>query len=230
VIGTAVFQKLRLRFKRTGAARFLSHLQQIDAIRRAVAASPWPVSSTNGKRSRPKISFGPAISVGYESFAEYCDVDMEKRLDLSKAKEELNPHLGEGFELLQAKSVPRFFPSLDVTLNAALYQIAAPQLAGSEAKWEAFDKQAQFIVVKKKADRDVLIDAKPIVRSWKLQGNQMDLCLRFGPGRTLKPEKIIQAVCGLTDEECAVSLPTSNWRISRAQLFFEKQSGELVEP
>lgn len=223
-------QRYRLRFKRTGAAKTLSHLQQIDAFRRAISNSGWPVAKSQAKRSRPKMAFGPAISVGYESFAEYCDVDMEKRLDIEKAKEALAPHLSEGLELLSAKSVPRFFPSLEQSINAATYQVFAPDLAGTEAAWKKFEASERFVVTKKKEDRDVLIDARPLLCSWGLSGPELKLTLRFGPGRTLKPEKLIQAVCGFTDAACDVSAPTSNWRVVRLQLFFEKQGGELTEP
>jgi radical SAM-linked protein len=223
-------QRYRLRFKRTGPARALSHLQQIDALRRAIAASAWPVAKTASKKPRPRIAFGPAISVGYESYAEYCDVDMEKRVDVQTSKEALAPFLPEGFELLQAKSIPRFFPSLEQTLNAASYQIAAPALAGTEGKWDAFNKSENFMVTKKKEDRDVIIDVRPLVLKWTLAGSQLELTLRFGPGRTVKPEKLIQAVCGLSDEACDVGTPASNWRVVRSQMFFEKQTGELVEP
>jgi radical SAM-linked protein len=144
-------QRYRLRFKRTGPARSLSHLQQIDALRRAIAASAWPVSKTQSKRPRPRIAFGPAISVGYESYAEYCDVDMEKRVDVNTTKDDLKPFLPEGFELLQAKSIPRFFPSLEQTLNAATYQISTPLLEGSLPKWSAFEKTENFMITKKKA-------------------------------------------------------------------------------
>lgn len=226
----AFLQRYRLRFKRTGPARNLSHLQQIDALRRAISSSSWPVAKTASKKPRPKISFGPAISVGYESYAEYCDADMEKRLDVNVSKDTLAPFLPEGFELLQAKSIPRFFPSLEQALNAAAYQIHVPLLEGTEEKWAQFEKSQNFMVTKKKEDRDVIVDVRPLVKAWKLTGSQLELTLRFGPGRTVKPEKLIQAVCGLTDEACDVAAPSSAWRILRTQLFFEKQGGELTEP
>jgi len=215
--------RYRLRFKRVGPARALSHLQQIDAIRRALTASSWPLVKSRGKRSRAKIAFGPAISVGYESYAEYCDVNLEKRLDVEAAKVSLAPHLSEGFELMSAKSIPRFFPSLDQALNAGTYQIVAPGLEATSAAWEAFEKSERFPVVKKKEDREVIIDARPLLRSWKLEGPQLELTLRFGPGKTLKPERLIQAVCKWPEASV-------DWRIVRTHLFFEKQSGELVEP
>jgi uncharacterized protein (DUF2344 family) len=61
-------------------------LQQIDAIRRTLRSAGWPVSIQGSKRINFKVAFAPAISVGYESDAEYCDVDLSTRLDVAKAK------------------------------------------------------------------------------------------------------------------------------------------------
>jgi hypothetical protein len=42
---TFVLQRLRVRLRRTGPATSLSHLQQIDAIRRTLRSAGWPVWS-----------------------------------------------------------------------------------------------------------------------------------------------------------------------------------------
>src|SRR5205807_6635586 len=60
--------------------------------------------------------------------------------------------------------------------------------------------------------------------SWALEGDKLKLELRFAPGRTLKPERIIQAVCGLPDEQVEMGGPSCVLRVKRAQLFFEKQT------
>ncbi len=222
-------QRVRLRLSRSGKASALTHLQQIETVRRALKNSGWPVA-TSGKKSRIKVSFGPAISVGYESEAEYCDVEMGSRLDLSKAKEEFEKALPEGFRLTGLKSIPRFFPSLEQTLNLAFFEVSSPRLAGSRPDWEAFERAERYVVVKKKEDREVAIDARPCVRAWDLSGERLKLELRFGPGRTLKPERIIQAVCHLKPEEVEMGGPACILRVKRTQLFFEKPSGELIEP
>lgn len=80
-----VLRRVRMRLARTGPAAWISHLQQIDLIRRALMKSDWAVSMSNAKKTKPKVSFGPAISVGYESEAEYADVDLTGRLDMAEA-------------------------------------------------------------------------------------------------------------------------------------------------
>jgi radical SAM-linked protein len=227
---TFVLQRLRVRLRRTGPATSLSHLQQIDAIRRTLRSAGWPVSIQGSKRINFKVAFAPAISVGYESDAEYCDVDLSTRLDVAQAKADLEKHLPAGFSLLDLRSIPRFSPSLDQSLNIASFEVSSPLLRGTDAAWNKFWAEKNFLVTKKKEDRDVVIDARPLVRSWKLSGEKMELMLRFGPGRTVKPERLIQAVLGLTDDQVRMGTPTCVLEIKRRQLYFEKSNGDLFEP
>jgi radical SAM-linked protein len=223
-------QRARVRLSRNGEAAKLTHLRHIDAVRRAIEGSGWPASRTQAKKPKLKVAFGPAISVGYESEAEYVDVELNARLEPAKAREDLQKALPAGYGVVSVKSIPRFFPSLEETLNAARYEISSPLLAGSEEKWKKFEASERFMVVKKKADREEVIDARACVKSWALNGDTLDIVVRFGPGRTLKPERIVQAVCGLSDAEIEMGGPDCRVRVKRMQFYLEKQGGELVEP
>ena len=223
-------QRARVRFAREGAGAQLTHLRQIEALRRAIEASSWPAARTQAKKPKLKVAFGPAISVGYESDAEYVDVELAARLDPAKAKEDLQKHLPEGFSVVSVKSIPRFFPSLEETINAVRVRLSSPLLLGTEDKWRAFAAADRYMIVKKKQDREEVIDARALVKSWKLEGDSLEMILRFGPGRTLKPERIAANVCGLTDAQVDMGGPECQMRVRRLQLYLEKQTGELVEP
>lgn len=221
-------QRVRLRLSRLGEAAALTHLQQIDAIRRALRNSGWPVSVSQGKKPVMKISFGPAISVGVESTAELCDVQLASRIDLKKAPADLDAHLPAGYRAIEVKSIPRFFPSLEESINLLRAEVSSPLLEPCLDKWKQFEAASAFPVVKKKGDRDVVMDARPLVKSWALNGQTLELQLRFGPGRTIKPERLAQAVCGLPEEAFAVGTPTSQVNVKRLEFFFEKNTGELI--
>jgi radical SAM-linked protein len=229
-MSVVAIQRVRLRFRRAGEGVKLSHLHQIDALRRAFVDAKWPVSTAHGKKHKVRASFGPAVSVGLESDCEYCDLELESRLDPKTAPAAIQPFLPAGYELMSLKSIPRFFPSLDQTLNGVAYEITSPLLAGTEPKWAHFWSQPNYIVTKKKESGDVAIDARACVVSWKLEGDILNLMLRFGPGRTLKPERIIQAVCGLEESQVDIGAATSPLRVKRKQLYMERQDGSFVEP
>ncbi|OVE77577.1 hypothetical protein BVX98_02320 [bacterium F11] len=221
-------QKVRVRLSRQGPAVYLSHLNQIDVIRRALVQSEWPLVYAQTKRPKMRIGFGPAISVGYASQSELFDVDLKSRLDLRKAISSLQEKIDPGYSVLEVKSVPRFFPSLEQSINVACYQVKSDLLIETKGHWDSFWEKKVFEVKKKKSDREEIIEARSLVRSWTLSKNDLELVLRFGPGRTLKPERIIQAICGFSDEEIDVSRSDSQFRICRTKLCFEKENGDLI--
>lgn len=228
--GLVALQRVRLRLGREGDGALLTHLQQIDAIRLALAKAGWPLLVGSGKHSKPKISFGPAVSVGYESESEYFDVELVSRLDIKKAAAELSPHLPKGYFFIGLRSIPRFFPSLEEMVNLAQFEACSSLLIGTKNKWDEFFGKTSFIVVKKKGSGDVLIDARPLVRDYCLVDSKIQLSLRFGPGKTLKPERIIQAVCGWPETAVEMGSPTCALTVRRKQFFLEKETGELIEP
>ena len=118
-------QRLRIRLGRKGDARFLSHLEQIDVFRRAARRAGLPVAFSSGFSPQVKAAFGPAICVGYESASEYFELDLVKRVEPAEAMQKLKNALPEGFDVLEVKKIPLFFPSLDSLLNIARYSIEA---------------------------------------------------------------------------------------------------------
>jgi len=209
--------RLRIRFSRTGAACAMSHLEQIKALREAARKSGLPCAGGGGTL---KIAFGPAVSVGYESEAEYADVFLSAPVDVKYALEKLSAVCQEGFSPLEARRVPVGFPSLESLLNAADYEIEGD--FSSARPLSEFLALPEIIIVKKKpAGVEEKIDARPLIISMSLEGGRLvRLRLRFGPKRNLKPERI---VC----EWLGAEVPL---KVKRKNLYWEDSCGRLSLP
>ena len=66
--------KIRFAFSKTGDIRFLSHLELVNAVARALRRAGAPVRYSQGFHPLPKLSFSPPLPVGMESLDEYLDV------------------------------------------------------------------------------------------------------------------------------------------------------------
>jgi radical SAM-linked protein len=71
-LGTA----LRLGYAKQGKVRFISHRDVARAFERAFRVGQWPLAFTEGFSPHPKVSFGLALSTGYEGDTEYLDVEL----------------------------------------------------------------------------------------------------------------------------------------------------------
>ena len=71
-----VKKRARLRFTKTGLAKFIPHIDFIEILKRALRMAKAPVSFTQGFNKRERISTGYALPVGIESDSELCDLDL----------------------------------------------------------------------------------------------------------------------------------------------------------
>ncbi|MCK5065373.1 MAG: TIGR03936 family radical SAM-associated protein [Candidatus Fermentibacteraceae bacterium] len=92
------FAALRIRYSKTGLARFSSHLDMVRMWSRVVKRADLPVSYTDGYVSRPRMHFGPALPLGMESIAEYVDIQLYKK-PLEDTRRLLNKVLPDGFRI-----------------------------------------------------------------------------------------------------------------------------------
>lgn len=234
-------QRLRFKLSRHGAIRFLSHLEQIEMIRRVLRRAELPLVFTTGFHPQIKCSFGPAISVGYESECEYFDVEFSKRVEIETAMRKISTQLPNGFSLLKVSRVPLFFPSLESMLNRVHYTVEVEEqfLIGKDQAElhqglkEFLNREELFLEKEKKIKgrsvSRIKIPLKPIILQMELQkfergqGN-FYMALKFGPGKNVKPEKIVALFLGFSEEQ------SRNLLVRRQAFFIEKLDGILAEP
>jgi radical SAM family uncharacterized protein/radical SAM-linked protein len=214
-------QRVRLRLKRSGNMRFISHLDQIELVRKAVRRSGIKLAYTSGFHPQPRISFGPAVSVGHESECEYVEIALKGRMDPDKLAKDISCQLPRGYEIMEAKRTPVFFPSVDALLNLVEYAI---DINVEQAAIDSFLSRQELVVEKTKKGKISRIDVKPLIKGIKNDGGRLYIQLRFGPNKTVKPEKIIQLLAGFSDEQAKLL------RITRKNLLIEKEDGTACAP
>jgi radical SAM-linked protein len=168
------------------------------------------------------MSFGPAISVGYESVCEYSDIYLEDFVKAETVGEKISALDSKLFRLIEAKRIPIFFPSIEACVNAAEYV-----LEGGLPEGFSQESVARFLELKsavyeriKPSGEKKSVDARPLVlEALCLSGSgALKLVLAFGPGRNIKPEAVLSLMSGSN------VLPE---RIVRRELFWLDSNGKL---
>lgn len=126
--------RLRFRYTKVGKIRFIGHRDLARLWERALRRSALPVASTEGFSPRPKVHFGLALSTGFESLAEFIDVDLDDNdggsevvaavtCDLSALADNLSALLPQGIDVEAAAIVERG-PSLQASVGLCQWEIA----------------------------------------------------------------------------------------------------------
>jgi radical SAM-linked protein len=168
--------RLRFRYTKLGKIRFIGHRDLARCWERALRRSGLPVASSEGFSPRPKVHFALALPTGFESVAEYIDVDLISGHDPLPASVELagrfSTLLPVGVEV-DAVAEVESGPSLQAAVVACRWQV---EVAGMDAgalgaAMDRFLAADEVRLVRKRRDNVVEHDVRPAVESLTFAGD-----------------------------------------------------------
>jgi len=116
-------QTTRIWFSKRGRAIYISHLDLMRTMSRAVRRAGLPIWYTEGFNPHPYLSFALPLPLGQEGLREAMDLRLLEDLPLGEVAKRFDGVLSEGIEILCA-SQPWCGPG---EIAAAAYEIALPQ-------------------------------------------------------------------------------------------------------
>ncbi len=210
-----LFARTRLKYSKKGRIRFLSHLDTITLFQRAVIRAGVPVAFSQGFNPHPKISFGPALSVGMESEAEYLDMETDPFMDLAEAVKNLNRALPEGVKIIEARMVSGKLPSLTSSIERFAYRVGLPggYTEGLAERIETFLSREAVLIEKEGKKKNI----RPAIESITLYAGRgsygIEIILREKGDVRARVQDVIEQMFGPSSEE------TAFFRITRTAQF-----------
>ena len=125
---------LRVKYSKTPAGRFLSHLDLLRAMERAFRRADLPLAFSEGFNPHPRISFGSALAVGITSDGEYLDVQLVEEISPQELKTRLDKTMPPALKVLAVKKIKPGAASLSSLINMARYRVSVPLLAPLDAR------------------------------------------------------------------------------------------------
>jgi radical SAM family uncharacterized protein/radical SAM-linked protein len=214
--------RVRLRFAKKGIIKYISHLEQVEVFRRAARRSGLPIAFTGGFSPQVKSSYGPPLSIGQESSCEYMELYFTEHIGVETVKLAMSKVLPEGYSLIDVKKVPLSFPSIDTLVNVSEYKIK--NITVCQKDIEEFLLQDRIVVNKVKKDKITEIDIKPLIRLLKVENTDLILQLRFGSGKTVKLEAVLEKLLDSRRDNFEM------YNFERITLYIETANGQMYEP
>lgn len=84
---------LRIRFVKKGALQYISHLDLMRTMTRAIVRAKVPVKYTEGYNPKPHLVFSAPLPLGAESCAEFLDIGVVASVDYDDVLLRLNRNL-----------------------------------------------------------------------------------------------------------------------------------------
>ncbi len=108
---------VRMFFEKTGMAKFISHLDTVRCVTRAMKRANVPIWFTEGFNPHAFMSFAMPLSLGFESYCETVDFRLTEDVNLEELAEKLNNAL-----------------PVDITVK----KIAIPQMSPNDIRWAEY--------------------------------------------------------------------------------------------
>lgn len=178
---------LRLKCTKTGRARFLSHLDYAQVIKRALRMARVPLCVSRGFNKRDQLSFGFPLPLGVESECELLDCLLAADVKAG-FMEEINRVLPEGVHVLAAQN-NEGKQSIMAQTQLTSYRVTCSRSQAEEAAEYCSDKEA---VIEKKSKRGFHQVAIPdAIYSIETDENGLILMLHTGTADSLRIDNIV---------------------------------------
>jgi len=201
--------RIRLRHTKLGKIRFLGHRDVARVWERALRRAELPLAYSEGFSPRPKISFGLALSTGYESIGEYLDIDLDpthRSVDVDELPALLSDLLPEGIDVQAAAEIERGGRSLQEAITSCTWQI---DVGGSDLDTVAATvhealRAPSLVVTRERKGKAVTDDLRPQILALSVTGPapggvRLEAELGTHP-RTLRPSELLAAIAPALDE------------------------------
>ncbi len=194
-------RRFRAQFTKTGPAILLGHLELSRLILRAFRRAEFPLVFSQGFHPMPRISFGPALPVGYESQAEYLDFFIQGNFSPNQMIPRLNEVLPPGVQILETKEISLKSPSISDNISNIKYLIQIPEIRpGYKESLEQFLQADYYEVFWEKKNRS--IDLKSYIESVSTtDGQTFRVVVPTRKDANLRPEEALAYVLGYREAD-----------------------------
>ncbi|NIA08300.1 MAG: TIGR03960 family B12-binding radical SAM protein [Nitrospiraceae bacterium] len=211
-----------LTFSKLGEARFLGHLEVVNALHRAAKRAQIPIAYSHGFHPKPRFSFGQPISLGIESLAEEITVTLTKYMRPDCLRAAFLKEMPSGIEIGPVEIIDTKTPLKRP--NSIRYLIYVPDLTWSQVNGsiDRLNSIQTWPVKRIRKERVTETDLKQVLESlcpvtkrdidryeipypWPEDatnrgGTFLDLRLKSIERFNLKPTEVIGSVLGLSEE------------------------------
>lgn len=197
--------KLRVKFRKFGAVRFIGHLDVMRFFQKAIRRAELDIAYTGGYSPHQIMTFASPLGVGLESNGEYMDIEVNSLTSCHETKQSLNRASVHGIEITSVKILPDNAGNAMASVAAAEYHVRfrdgrAPRIS-IESKLPELLKKESIIITKetKKGTRE--LDLKPGIFELTWDGEAFHMLLDASSSGNIKPIQIIEALLAESEEK-----------------------------
>ncbi len=180
--------KYIVRYAKRGDAKFVSHLDFLRLIQRAMRRAELPLKFSEGFNPHPCLSFAQPLGVGVWGERELFEVEMTE--ECPDIKERLSEKMPRGIDIIEVTPCER---NNFAKIERGIYT-AVPETLPTEDALRTFMEKKEIFIEKRTKSGTKLADIRPDIFEARLEGDAIFLRLSTGSTRNLKPSTVLDAM------------------------------------
>ncbi len=190
--------RYRIKFAKTQAMRFTSHLDLHRAWERTFRRAELPLSYSQGFNPRPKITLASALPLGFTSRCEMIDVWFDQSLVEQEILNHLQQSAPPGIQIMEIELIDPRQAALQQSLVSAVYQAVIDEDISTENVAKRVEELlSQEAILRRRRGKDY--DLRPLIESLTLSSNDdgqplLEMRLAAREGATGRPDEVLEAL------------------------------------
>ncbi len=208
--------KLRISYTQTGRAIWISHLDMMRMLQRAMNRANVPIRYSEGFNPHAQISILLPLSVGTESYCQLADIRVRRDVDIAALPAQLTAVMPEGIVVTGCWEEGEKAAALQTLEAQCRWEYSDPVGADRLAAIKALFERKELIVQRKTKRGEGPFDLLPYVKVEDIRAEGSAVLLRVllsAAEPVVKPELLSKAV-----QENAPELAPASVRCTRLKL------------
>ena len=212
--------KLRMQITKEKDIRFISHLEYVRTIERAIRRAKLPAAYSEGFNPHLKFSLASALGVGVVSLAEFVEIELAEPMEAEAAVQKMAAALPRGIRILAADVAATNAPALMASAGGADYSVTLPYTGAYVEPVTAFNEADSVIYAKaapKLRNKVKEIDVKFYIPQASCEGDLLTLTFscRITPNGSMKAVDLLKTL----NQHFGMEMPVEKADITRLDLY-----------
>src|SRR5262249_36681524 len=191
-----VCAKVRIRFRKAGDLRLVSHHDLMRTFERMLRRAEIPFHSTSGFNPKPRLVFALSLALGIVGCREVAELELDADLSAADVRARLTRQAPPGLEILDVR---RIEPRTTAHVRQVTYGLGLPagRPTGLSDRTNTLLASPE-IWIERSRPRPRRFDLRPYLSDIRLSAEALQLDLRVTPNGAARPEEVLELL-GLAD-------------------------------
>lgn len=183
-------QKVRIRFRKGGDLRLLSHHDLMRCFERMLRRAALPFHSTEGYNPKPRMVFALSLALGIVGCREVVELELDEELPADEIGRRLGEQAPPGLEILSVHHITSKAAAQVVRL---CYRVELPESCVSDDLPERVHAllAATSLPLERERPQQRLIDVRPFLRQLSLEGRVLEMDMWVTPRGAARPDEVL---------------------------------------